>query len=404
MTEPRKPALNALLLIWWLFAMWAASTYGVKVLLLVIYEVGGKIPTDILDHDFINYWLAGKAVIRGETAFLFDHQAYYEHLKLIFGADSPIRSWSYPPHFLLLVAPLGALDFRPALVAFLLVTFVLFAYFAREFVKRVAPDMRLGALLLATTGYVLMMILSGQNGFLTAAMLLCVFAFMRERPIVAGFALALLTMKPQLGFLIPLLALLDRNWALLRWASIFTAALVGISVLLFGVESWRGYFADSIPFQGEVMRNWDGRFIYMMPSVFGSMRALGFLPQAAFAAQLVVSIAAFAALVVLLRRLVDPLERAFALLTATFLITPYAFYYDLGALSVVAACMAWRAYATGHRAAAVVFAVLAALPAEIEYLGWFVKAPISPLVLCGALLALHLSNRQDGPRPATVRA
>jgi hypothetical protein len=239
-----------------------------------------------------------------------------------------------------------------------------------------------------------------QNGFLTGALLLCVFAYMRERPVIAGLALALLTVKPQLGFLIPLLALLDRNWALLRWATIFTVVLVGLSVALFGVDSWCAYFTQVVPYQQYVMNEWYGIFLRMMPSTFGSMRTLEFTPDFAHVVQWIVSGAAFACLLRLLFVLKDPLERVFAIVAGTFLITPYSFNYDMGAISIIAACLALRARAAQRNLETGVYGVLAILPAAITTLG-IKSLPIAPLVLAASFAVLWLKARRPLAAPVS---
>jgi hypothetical protein len=127
-------------------------------------------------------------------------------------------------------------------------------------------------LLLALLGFVLMMLVAAQNGFMTSAALLFGLAWMKRRPALAGLAFACLTVKPQLVFLIPVLLAFDRNWLALLWSAVFTIVLLALSVLLFGLESWGAYLTDTLAFQRSVMTDWYGIFLRMMPTVFGSMR------------------------------------------------------------------------------------------------------------------------------------
>jgi len=316
----------------------------------------------------------------------------------LFGADFPLHSWSYPPHYLMLVSPLALLPYGPSMAAFLVVSFALFAWSALAFVREFAPEMHRGHLLLGVTGFALVMAETTQNGFLTSAGVLCVLANMRRRPMLAGFALALLTMKPQLGFLIPLLALLDRNWVLLRWATIFTALLVGASVLLYGIDAWQAFFTHVIPYQDFVMKHWIGPFLELMPGTYGSLRSLEISVATAIVVQSVVSVLALASLWPLLRVVRDPLERAFAILAITFVAMPYSFHYDMGALTVAAACLALRARAAGQRGATLAFGLIAVLPGIVPLLGAR-HVPLSPLILIAGLVALYLIARR---RPLIV--
>lgn len=391
--------LDVLKVAWWLFGFWVLVTLGVRFGLLLYAELGLGMDTNIVDRDFANYWVGGSLVLDGRYMLLFDQPTYYAHLQSLFGAGYQIHNWGYPPHFLMLCAPLGLMEYRWALFAFLAVTFAMFAFATHAFRREYAPDASPLALWVALFGYVMMMIEFAQNGFFTAALLLTAFAFMRSRPWLAGLALALLTTKPQLGFLIPLLALFDRNWALLRWGTLFTLVLVGISIVFLGLESWRAYFELVIPYQRLVMEEWQGYFLRMMPTTFGSIRTLDHAPVIAYQVQWVVSSLAFALLLRLLWVLRDPLDRICALVVGTFLITPYAFNYDMGALSVVAALMALRSRAKRQHALTIAFGALAVLPAAVVKLG-LAGFPFSPLLVAAAFVALWLTPRA----PAGVSA
>src|SRR5687767_3756485 len=61
----------------------------------------------VADRDFANYWMGARMALAGEHHDLFVQEAYFEHLKGMFGPDTPWRNWGYPPHFLLMIAPLG---------------------------------------------------------------------------------------------------------------------------------------------------------------------------------------------------------------------------------------------------------------------------------------------------------
>jgi hypothetical protein len=392
MSDRGRPLL---VVAWSLIAVWVFFRYGIRLGLLFYAELGLDMDTNIVDRDFANYWIGGRLVLEGTYPMLFDQPAYYAHLKEVFGNNYQVHAWSYPPHFLAVVAPLGFLEYRPALIVFLAVTFALFVWAAREFMKRYAPGASRGLVALALAGFFFMQIEATQNGFLTAALLLATFAFMRDKPALAGFFLALLTVKPQLGFLIPLLALMDRNWKLLGWASGFTVALVGMSLAVFGVDVWRAYAEHTLPYQNYVMTNWAGIFLEMMPGAFGSLRTVGYLPSTAIQVQAVVSVIALVILLGLLLRLRDPLERAFAILAGTFLISPYAFNYDMGAVSVAAACLALRARNENRHGATAIYGALAVLPGILQPAADSIM-PIGPLLLAAAFAALWVGTRRPG--------
>ncbi len=156
-------------------------------------------PLPVVKVDYANYWMAGQMTLSGLQLDLFSFPVYFGHMQATFGADYPIHNWGYPPHFLLLLWPLGLVGYKTGLVAFLTATFALFVWAVHVFRKAYAPRSDLRLLVLALFGYSLMMIYTTQNGFLTSALMLLGLAWMKTRPVAAGLAFALLTIKPQLG-------------------------------------------------------------------------------------------------------------------------------------------------------------------------------------------------------------
>jgi hypothetical protein len=244
-----------------------------------------------------------------------------------------------------------------------------------------------------------MMFVAAQNGFLTAALLLLGLAYMRSRPMIAGIAFGCLTIKPQLGLLIPLLLAFDRNWRTAAWSAVVAVLLVSLSAALFGIASWSAYLTDTLAYQRSVMTDWYGIFLRMMPTVFGSMRTLSFSPETAATAQLPVTVCAFAAVLWLLRREPDRLRRAFTITCGTFLVTPYAFNYDMGALAVCAALLAGRAQEPEFGALSrLPIALVAAIPAAVMNLGR-AGLPCSPLILAAGLIVLIVAERRVSACP-----
>jgi hypothetical protein len=380
------------------FALLALASYGLAAygLLRGLLEPG--LAYTLVDRDFANYWVAGRLALSGEHLDLFTHDLYFPRLQQLFGEDYQIRSWSYPPHYLLFLWPLGLVDYKTGFIGFLGGTLLLFAFAVFVFKRELAPRADTRVLLLALLGYVLMMLVAAQNGFLLAAFLLLGLAWMKRRPVLAAAAFACLTVKPQLALLIPVLLLFDRNWVTLFRCAAFTAVLLLLSVLFFGLDSWSAYFSDTLEYQRSVMSDWHGTFLRMMPTVFGSMRTLGFSPGAALQAQLPVSLGAAGLVFWLLYVERDRLRRAFVVTCGTFLITPYAFDYDMGALSVCAALLAADQAGAMRRLFTVPIASVGAISAAVTTLG-LAGVPCAPLVLAMGLAVLVLAARPVSERP-----
>lgn len=376
-------------------------------------------------RDFANYWMAARLAADGHPQILFDPVAYLAALREQFGADYPWHNWSYPPHFLFFCLPLAYLPYHAAWALFLGSTLVFFYAAARAYVRNVIPGPEGRAIwtdplfCLLPLAFVVANINFAQNGFLTGGLMLFAFAFWRSRSAIAGVFLALLTVKPQLGLLLPLLLLLDRNWTAILSAVATTLALGAASAIAFGGDAWVSYVTVSMPYQTRVLTEFgDGdRYLAMMLSAYTAMRNLGYSGAAPWLAQGVFAIAGLALLATVLTRAGDDATRFASLLLATFLVVPYTFNYDAGALVVACAALAvcagrqWRRCAQAGLSTGVTEAkfralsLVAATPILANLMAIFV-APLGPAILLGALAAVALAAVTPLPaaRPASLAA
>lgn len=349
------------------------------------------------DKDFANYWIAARLVLDGRVLDLFaDHATYSRHLTDAFGADYPWRNWSYPPHYLLAIWPLGFFGYVPALVGFLAVTFVAYLVALRAFLGRPVAGSAVAALILAPA--VLDNVQNAQNGFLTAALMLGGLGLRMRRPVLAGVLIGCLTIKPQLGLLIPLLLLFERQWVVIASAAVTTGVLVGLSATLYGWEAWHGYLTQTLPYQSQVMTTFTGGFLGMMPTVFGALRALEVAPHTALAIHAGVALPALVAAGRVVWRCPDAGMRAAVTIMATLVVVPYWLSYDF-AMAAAALLLCHLATDTAAPAAARRRALLF-VPAFVPLLAiplWMAGLPLAPvLVLLGFWLVLQSATAARG--------
>lgn len=372
--------------------------------LLAWYFSLGHGRLDFADHargrDFVNLWTAGRLIGEGRALEVFDPPRFMAAHHRLFSPRLPFHFWSYPPPALLLAAPFAlAPGYFAGLAAWTLAGWLLLLPAARAML---GPERsRAESALLLACPAVAVNIGLGQNGALTAALLLGGLALMESAPLGAGALLGLLVFKPQLALLLPVMVLAGRRWRVMAGAAASGLAVVALATALFGAESWRAFLEGAAPMQGAMLRSGRGPFVGMMTSVFMAGRLLGWPWTWALAAE-----APFAALAVWLvwRAWRDgagtPVQRAALLCAATFLATPQAFNYDLIPVAFAALVLlrpggAPRAAWTWSLDALVVLAAWA-LPAAMLWLGVELKIPVAPPVL--TLLALRLAWRV-GVRP-----
>lgn len=357
------------------------------------------VPPDLADKDFANYWTAGKLVLAGDTSDLFGPQpGYFSHLTAAFGEDYPWHNWSYPPHYLLLLWPLGFFGYEVAMLLFLLVTGTLFGWAMRGFAGTREAWV---VLLFAATPLIAHNIWAAQNGFLSAVVALGALALRAERPIVAGILLGLLTIKPQLGILFPFLLLAERRWTVIASATATTMALVALSALLFGLDAWRGYLSEVVPYQQLVMRELEGTFLWMLPSIYGTLRLWGFAADPALTAHLFVAVPVFVASVVSFWLVKDAIWRSVILLIATFLVTPYALTYDLGMVAAAAGMMIFLSKRDGWDSlpTTILLAATISLPIVMMPLGAFGISLAPPILVAVYVLALKRAGIFERAKP-----
>jgi alpha-1,2-mannosyltransferase len=297
------------------------------------YDAGGY----LIGRDFVNAWMAGRAVLTGHVAAWFDYEAYNVALRELFGTTYWKHNWSYPPHLLLFVWPLGFIGYFPGLVIWTALGIGLYLFAGSEGFTR-----RDRLALLALSPALFINVLTGQNGCFTAALLIGGLINLDRRPVLAGVLFGILTIKPQLGVLLPIMLLLTGRWRVIAAAVTTAAFLVVVSALVFGLDAWIAYIEKALPMQRRVLMEITGLVIGMMPTVFMNLRILDVSSETALMVQTAVAVAVVVAVVWTYWQCRDPMLSVALLLTATFLVTPYAFNYDMVVFGWVVAMLRAR--------------------------------------------------------------
>lgn len=278
-------------------------------------------------RDFSNLYTAGQLVLAGEPWAAFDLNLFRLALREHVGTLT-MQNYSYPPHALFIAVPFAVLPYWPAFVLFSLGGAALFVWAARPYVP-FAP------ILAVLTPAAALNLWNGHYGLFIGALWLIFFRYLHDRPGRAGFAAAALTFKPHMGLFIALAALTERRTFIV--AALATVLLVVASVAAFGPSSWYGFFIETAAAQADILTREGGDFYFkMMPSAYVAFGRGG----VAWVAQAVASIAAIAMLVRARR------TDAFTLATATFIVVPYVFVYDMTVVCLGFAILLWRDWET----------------------------------------------------------
>lgn len=296
----------------------------------------------VLGTDFSNVYAAGVSVAHGDPVSPFDIRLQQKNERALFGPDADLYGWHYPPYFLLVAWGLAQLPYVPALIAWQGGSLLLYLGALGLLLKKTAPGLlqdRLWILLALGFSAVLVNLLHGQNGLLTAALFAAALALLDERPLTAGLLLGLLCYKPQFAVVIPLVLAVTGRWRTFAAAAAVVLAATVLVTLLFGVKIWPA-FAASAHFTREVVLEQGNTGFHKIQSVFAWVRLWGGSVAAAYALQIACACAALFALVSIWRTNASIHYRGAALCLAALLCTPYSLDYDLMLLAPAIALLA----------------------------------------------------------------
>lgn len=277
-----------------------------------------------LGPDFITFWGASHLALSAHPADVYDPRLILpaERAAIPWADFKTFQTWQYPPTFLLLVLPLSLLPYFVSLLLFLGTTFAALA----AALRRILPQRAALLPLLAFPG-VFANAGAGQNGYLTAALIAGALTLLDTRPLLAGLLIGILTIKPQLGLLLPLALACGRYWRVLGWAALASVTFFALSVALLGTDTLQA-FVERMP----VVAGWlaTGNLpLRMMPTFYAMTRLLGAPVTTAAAAQAAAALFAAGAVAWVWLRCADHSLRAASLVAGTLLVSPYLYDYDL---------------------------------------------------------------------------
>lgn len=360
------------------------SALAVIVQRAVLWFIDGQF---YLLGDGLNLWTGAHMALTGQIAKVFDPGAYTTWFQVHYGGDMHV--WSYPPSFLLVALPFGLLSPAVGLVCYDLLGFAaLLAALRASGVgwRLMAAVLFCPAALTNVSGH--------QNGALFAAFMIGGLFLAEARPYLAGILIGLLTMKPQLGLLVPIFWLACGNWRGILAAMLTAALLVLVSAWAFTWASWVSFVTKVMPFMAHLLvqltAKEHGGPRAMIMSVFSLVQQLGLGFHAANAIQLIATIIAVLLAWVLGRAHALPMRfRLAAVLLLSSLATPYVWCYDMIPASLAAALLGQEGMETGFRSGELaVLACLWATPGIALQAAQFGLPSFAPVCVVLALLYL----------------
>ena len=291
-------------------------------------------------EDFMKIWIGGRLALDGRVDEIYDLLAFYKVVNTWFPAHNIIANMSYPPTMLVLIAPLSIFPFW--LSAPIWVLGGLIAYWFAVVQRRTDPfDVKLFAMLALCPAMVVNIGL-GQNGGYTALLFLIGFMSVRDRPIVAGICFGLLTVKPQLGLLIPFALILMGAWRTIFTAAVVALGLAVVSWLAYGSTPWADFSTYTVGMQAYYLANPGGGVAWLGSAPYIYAWFLGLPSQWCYVFQAMVALPVAGAALWYFAGAADYRLRVSILAVASVIITPYSMAYDLAI--PIAAVLAYLLY------------------------------------------------------------
>jgi hypothetical protein len=358
------------------FAFLVAGTHG------LIVPTGKPTTTD-----FASFYAAGSLADAGTPSLAYDQAAHYAAEQQATEPGIGYQFFYYPPVFLMLCAAVARLPYLTAFIAFEALTLMLYLFVARATLQERGWAILLPLLVFPSVFWTLGL---GQNAFLTAAAFGAALLLIDRRPVIAGFMFGCLCYKPHFGLLIPVALAAGGRWRAFAAAAGSVAALVLLSALLFGWETWQDFLVLA---GGSHTTYESGRIDFAgFVSPFGAIRLIGGSAELAYAVQIVMTLAAAALVGFVWWRDLSLPVRAATLASATLVAIPVVLLYDL-MLAMIA--MMWLVRAARESEflpwEKAVLSIMFWVPLISRNVGTALDLPLAPIVPL-ALLALVLAR------------
>jgi Glycosyltransferase family 87 len=356
-------------------------------------------------NDFLQEWVGGRMILRGEANQVYDRFSFdrTQHDPAITGFQWTKATYFppvYPPPHYLLATSIAWIPYRfathlwMALLGISLIASIAVYQTARIHQKTSSTAKPLGwwwYALIPCFPPIYFSILMGQKGTLWMLLIALAWALSsRGRSLSAGLVFGIVSVKPTLFFLLPLVLLRNGNFRFFVGASITTVLVWGSAFLCLPWNVWSG-FAEQLgmtssyaSIQGYHL-DWSCNLIAL--AYAANVADIGFLKW-----MLVLPLCLYVLHLCFSERMerFDSPGSLMKILIATMLLSPHAYFYDLAILAIPV-----LGYLTLSPARAAIYgAGLIALVLTTNDILTITGIPIIPIVLLVALIEIHFSLRQ----------
>ncbi|WP_420410770.1 glycosyltransferase 87 family protein [Roseibium sp.] len=200
-------------------------------------------------EDFAAFYRGGQLALEGNAALAYD----YQHFASVFSESNEELLFLNPPQAFLFFEPLAHLPYPVARAVGIVLNSVA--------IIGLVYSLRLN---LGITPYVLTVLSCGAYFSFSILQISPIFIFLlvfalinhRKMPLLSGVALAIATIKPQFGLLVPVFLISVRSWPVFAYAAFGTLFLFFLTLAVYGSSVWEAFFS-SISAGGHSTQLWD---------------------------------------------------------------------------------------------------------------------------------------------------
>ncbi|MGE0668677.1 MAG: glycosyltransferase family 87 protein [Sphingomonadales bacterium] len=361
-----------------------------------IVELGGPVTTD-----FASFYGAGLLAVEGTPALVYDQTAHLDAIRRVTAPEIDYLLYYYPPVFLLVCAAFAVFPYLPAFYLFVGVTFAAYAAVGRAILQEKGA---LGWVLLLASPAVYWAAGLGQNSFLTAAAFGAGLLLVDRRPFLAGVLLGLICYKPHFGLLIPVALAAGGHWRAFMGAAVSVLALIALSMLLFGWQTWHDFLVLFTGATGSYEHGDVDLAAFITP--FGGARLIGVPVSVAYGIQIACALGAAVVVGWIWRGKANLAVRAAALCAAVPVAVHVALMYDmlLGALAVFWLVRAARDAGGFMPWEKTILALVFIAPMFSRLVGHLVPLPVGPIAQLALLAVVVARARLEFARDRAARA
>jgi alpha-1,2-mannosyltransferase len=348
--------------------------------------------------DFVSFYAAGKLALAGTPQLAYVQASHYAAEMAATAPNVAYSFFFYPPLYLLICLPIALLPYMVSFVAFEAATFAGWLLVMRRILQ--VPGWAWCIPVLAYPA-VFWTFGLGQNAFLTAGLIGAATLLLDDQPLVAGVLIGLMAYKPHLALLAPVALAAGGHWRAFASAAATVAALVGVSIAAFGVNTWDAYLLalNGTPDAYEAWKIDLNAFI----TPYGAVRVLDGSADTARVVQVVCTILVAGIVAWVWRRSTCVALRSAALTAAMPLAVPVALMYDLLLTMVAIGWIVRLGVRSGFRPwekLALFFCFV--VPLVCRHFGQATHIPLGPLAPV-AILAICCVRQARAPSPAAFR-